>query len=83
MDERVEAVQRMQDHIESNLEQDISMADLSKAAGYSPWYSYRLFQSLLHTALESEISTVTRKPCRLHYGLPQFVLSAQTVAGQN
>ena len=24
------------------------MADLSKAAGYSPWYSYRLFQSLLH-----------------------------------
>ena len=48
MDERIEAVQRMQDYIESNLEQDISMADLSKAAGYSPWYSYRLFQSLLH-----------------------------------
>ena len=43
MDERIEAVQRMQDYIESNLEQDISMADLSKAAGYSPWYSYRLF----------------------------------------
>ena len=48
MDERIEAVQRMQDYIESNLEQDISMADLAKAAGYSPWYSYRLFQSLLH-----------------------------------
>ena len=47
MDERIEAVQRMQDYIESNLEQDISMADLAKAAGYSPWYSYRLFQSLL------------------------------------
>ena len=48
MDERIEAVQRIQDYIESNLEQDISMADLAKAAGYSPWYSYRLFQSLLH-----------------------------------
>ena len=48
MDERIEAVQRMQDYIESNLEQDISMAVLAKAAGYSPWYSYRLFQSLLH-----------------------------------
>ena len=47
MDERIEAVQRMQDYIESNLEQDISMADIAKAAGYSPWYSYRLFQSLL------------------------------------
>ena len=48
MDERIEAVQRMQDYIESNLEQNISMADLSKTAGYSPWYSYRLFHSLLH-----------------------------------
>ena len=48
MDERIDAVQRMQDYIESNWEQDISMADLAKAAGYSPWYSYRLFQSLLH-----------------------------------
>ena len=48
MDERIEAVQRMQDYIENNLEQDISMADLSKVAGYSPWYSYRLFHSLLH-----------------------------------
>ena len=48
MDERIEAVQRMQDYIENNLAQDISLADLAKAAGYSPWYSYRLFQSLLH-----------------------------------
>lgn len=29
MDERIEAVQKMQDYIESNLEQDISMADLA------------------------------------------------------
>ena len=48
MDERIDAVQRMKDYIENNLDKDISMADLSKAAGYSPWYSYRLFHSLLH-----------------------------------
>jgi transcriptional regulator GlxA family with amidase domain len=48
MDERIDAVQRMQDYIECNLAQDISLADLAKAAGYSPWYSYRLFHSLLH-----------------------------------
>ena len=48
MDERIEAVQRMQDYIERNLDHNIPMADLAKAAGYSPWYSYRLFHSLLH-----------------------------------
>ena len=48
MDERMEAVQRMQDYIAHNLAQNISLADLSKVAGYSPWYSYRLFQGLLH-----------------------------------
>ena len=48
MDERIEAVQRMQDYIERNLEQNISLADLAKAAGSSPWYSYRLFHSLLY-----------------------------------
>ena len=48
MDERIEAVQRMQDYIDSNLDQDISMTDLAKVAGYSPWYSYRLFHGLLH-----------------------------------
>ena len=48
MDERIEAVQRMQDYIASNLYRDISMTELAKAAGYSPWYSYRLFHSLIH-----------------------------------
>ena len=48
MDERIEAVQRMQDYIASNLYQDISITELAKAAGYSPWYSYRLFHSLIH-----------------------------------
>ena len=48
MDEHIEAVQKMQDYIECNLTQDISLTELAKAAGYSPWYCYRLFHSLLH-----------------------------------
>ena len=47
MDEHIEAVQRMQDYIERNLAANITMADLSVAAQYSPWYSYRLFVDLL------------------------------------
>ncbi|MBR5520647.1 MAG: helix-turn-helix transcriptional regulator, partial [Oscillospiraceae bacterium] len=48
MDERVEAVQRMQDYIAVNLDTNISMADLANVSQYSPWYSYRLFVDLLH-----------------------------------
>lgn len=46
-EEHIEAVQRMQEYIEQNLQEDITMADLSKASMYSPWYSYRLFVELL------------------------------------
>jgi AraC-like DNA-binding protein len=48
MQEHMEAVQRMQDYIQKNLGQSISMADLAKAACYSPWHSYRLFVDFLH-----------------------------------
>ena len=48
MDERVEAVQRMQDYIAGNLDTNIAMADLANVSQYSPWYSYRLFMDLLH-----------------------------------
>ena len=48
MDEHIEAVQRMQDYIETHLNQNITMADLAEASRYSPWYSYRLFTDLLH-----------------------------------
>lgn len=47
MDEHIEAVQRMQDFIHKNIDSNITMADLSKEARYSPWYSYRLFVTLL------------------------------------
>lgn len=47
MEEHIEAVQRMQDYIQLNLDKEITMADLSRVSMYSPWYSYRLFVQLL------------------------------------
>lgn len=47
MQEHVEAVQRMQDYIKAHLAEEISLADLAKAAMFSPWYAWRLFVSLL------------------------------------
>ena len=44
MDERIEAVQRMQDYIAGHLDVEISMEDLAEAARYSPWYAHRLFR---------------------------------------
>lgn len=43
MEEQVEAVQRMQDYIDSHLHESITLADLASVSLYSPWYSYRLF----------------------------------------
>lgn len=45
MTEQILAVQRMQEYMERNPERDITLADLSRASQYSPWYSYRLFLS--------------------------------------
>ena len=47
MEEHIEAVQRMQDYIQQNLDKDITMAELARISQYSPWYSYRLFVKLL------------------------------------
>lgn len=44
MKEQVMAVQRMQDHIEAHLEEEITLSDLARASLFSPWHSYRLFQ---------------------------------------
>lgn len=43
MEERVLAVQRMQDYIETHAEETITLAALSKQAMFSPWHAYRLF----------------------------------------
>lgn len=50
MQEHIEAVQRMQDYIDAHLNQSITLAELSKASRYSPWYSYRLFIRCLNTS---------------------------------
>lgn len=43
MQEQRDAVQRMQDFIEANLNEMVTLADLAKASLFSPWYSHRLF----------------------------------------
>lgn len=48
MEEHIEAVQRMQDYIESHYTENITMGDLAGVSLYSPWYSYRLFHQILH-----------------------------------
>lgn len=49
MNEQILAVQRMQDYIETHLDEQITAAQLAKASLFSPWYSYRLFAA--HTGL--------------------------------
>ncbi len=44
MKEQAEAVQRMQDYIGENLNENITLAGLSRVSLFSPWYSYRLFK---------------------------------------
>ncbi|MFO7636422.1 MAG: AraC family transcriptional regulator [Clostridia bacterium] len=44
--EVVDAVQRMQDHMNENLQRRITARDLAKAAGYSQWHSARIFKEL-------------------------------------
>jgi len=47
MKEQIEAVQRMQDYIDTHMFDEITMADLAGASFYSPWYAYRLFTQWL------------------------------------
>lgn len=47
MDQQTEAVQRMQDYIESHLDQEITLTTLSKVSLFSPWHSHRLFKEQL------------------------------------
>ena len=47
MKEQVLAVQRMQDYIEKNKAEKISLSDLAQASLFSPWYAFRLFRNVL------------------------------------
>jgi AraC-like DNA-binding protein len=44
--ERIDAVQRMQDYIEQNIHEPITLYELSKCAGYSPFHCARIFKEL-------------------------------------
>ncbi|TYQ17984.1 UNVERIFIED_CONTAM: AraC-like DNA-binding protein [Acetivibrio alkalicellulosi] len=44
--EVINAVQRMQDYIEKNLNSPITLSELAKASGYSQWHSARIFKEL-------------------------------------
>lgn len=47
MQAHLEAVQRMQDYIAEHLFEEITLADLARAALFSPWYAHRLFAQVL------------------------------------
>ncbi len=47
MKEQMIAVQRMQDYIETHLQQEITLTELAEVSLFSPWYSYRLFKEYL------------------------------------
>lgn len=44
MDEKIKAVQAMQDYILAHVSEEITLAKLSQEAHYSPWYTHRLFK---------------------------------------
>lgn len=46
MEQKIKAVQAMQDYIGEHLSQEITLADIAGAANYSLWYSARLFKQL-------------------------------------
>lgn len=43
MQERIDAVRRMQSYITDHLSEEITLSSLADAAGYSPWHARRLF----------------------------------------
>ena len=44
--DRIKAVQRMQDYIEGRLTAPVSLAELARAARYSPWHAARVFKEV-------------------------------------
>lgn len=45
--ESILAVRRMQDYIEAHISEPITLSQLAKAAGYSPWHCERLFKEYI------------------------------------
>lgn len=45
--EKINAVQKMQNYVESHLHEPITLKNLADAAGYSPWHAAKIFKELL------------------------------------
>ena len=45
--EKINAVQRMQDYIDTHITEPITLSRLARAAGYSQWHSARIFKELV------------------------------------
>jgi len=56
--EKINAVQRMQIYIEEHITESISLHELARAAGYSPWHSARIFKELIGKAPYEYIRTL-------------------------
>lgn len=56
--EKINAVQRMQDYIEQNINEPITLYNVAQAAGYSPWHSERIFKELIGKTLFEYIRAI-------------------------
>lgn len=56
--EKINAVQRMQDYIEQNINEPITLYNIAQAAGYSPWHSERIFKELIGKTLFEYIRAI-------------------------
>lgn len=45
--DKINAVQKMQDYVETHLHEPITLKNLADAAGYSPWYAAKMFKELI------------------------------------
>ena len=64
--EQQEAVQRMQDFIEANINDNITLADLSKVSMFSPWYSYRLLKQYTNLTPSNYIRKLRLSKSAIH-----------------
>ena len=66
MTEKILAVQQMQDYIAVHLSEKITLCDLSRAVGYSPFYCARIFKELtgLAPADKNSREQQTREPTK-------------------
>ena len=73
--QKVIAVRHMQDYIAAHIRQPITLVELAKAAGYSPWHSARIFKELTGRAPFEYIRSLrlAKAAAKLHDGGTRIV----------